>query len=489
MKPKNKPGSGFLTLILCTFLIGCAVGMQPVDEDKAMGRELAKEVESTMGIYDDPQLTPYLDSVGRRLLATHADRTFSYHFNIVDQAESNAFAAPGGYIFVSRGILALTNNEDELANIVGHEIIHVSRRHTARQMANAQVPGLLSLPGRVVGGVLSERLGNLINAPLYMAGGAYIAKHSREAEFESDRDGQVLAARSGYDPDALATALDRLEQESRLMTGKQRKAGFFDTHPMTPDRVERLNRDAQGIAWTRQQGVAGGTNAYLSRLDGLLIGPNPAQGVVSGRQLLQPALDFAVTFPQGWEVVNTHQAAMALEPNKEALLVMSIAGKGIAPQQAAAELTRGIEKKYRVKPSIDKALKVGSNPGHLVTYTDNSGREPMHIHFLWFAYRGLLYQYVGLGPERLRPPLRDAALSFRPLTKAERSGIKEMRLRVVAARQGETLPLLSARGHNAWEMDYTAVINGIHAGKPLRAGQLVKIAVIKPYSGPVYAPK
>ena len=112
----------------------------------------------------------------------------------------------------------------------------------------------------------------------------------------------------------------------------------------------------------------------------------------------------------------------------------------------------------------------------------------MHIHFLWFAYRGLLYQYVGLGPERLRPTLRDAALSCRPLTDAERSGIKEMRLRVVTAKDGETLSQLSEREHNALTMEYTAVINGIDAGKPLRAGQRIKIAVLKPYSRPVYNP-
>jgi predicted Zn-dependent protease len=112
----------------------------------------------------------------------------------------------------------------------------------------------------------------------------------------------------------------------------------------------------------------------------------------------------------------------------------------------------------------------------------------MHIHFLWFAYRGLLYQYVGLGPERLRPTLRDGALSFRPLMDAERSGIKEMRLRVVPAKDGETFSQLSVREHNAVKMEYTAVLNGIDASKPLRAGQLVKIAVLKPYSGPTYNP-
>ncbi len=488
MKPRHILRFGFLALILCVFLIGCAVGLQPVDEDKAMGRQVAKEVESTMGVYDDPQLTPYLNLVGRRLVAKHEDKRFTYTFSIVDQAESNAFATPGGYIYVSRGMLALTNSEDELANIVGHEIIHVSRRHTAQQMAKAKVPGLLSLPGRVVGGVLSEQLGNLINAPINLAGGAFIAKHSREAEFESDRYGQVLAARSGYDPEALATALDRLEQEARLMTGKERKAGFFDTHPMTPNRIERLTRDAQNIEWTRQPGVVGDTAAYLRRLDGLLIGPNPVHGVVQGRKILHPALDFSVTFPEGWQVINTRRAAIAVEPNQEALLVMSIAGKDVAPRQAADELKRVLEKRYRAKPSHSRDVKIGPYPGHLVTYTDNSGREPMHIHFLWFAYRGLLYQYVGLGPERLRSTLGDAALSFRPLTDEERSSIKEMRLRLVPAKDGETLPQLSVREHNALKMEYTAVINGIDAGKQLQAGQLVKIVVLKPYSGPTHNP-
>jgi hypothetical protein len=160
-----------------------------------------------------------------------------------------------------------------------------------------------------------------------------------------------------------------------------------------------------------------------------------------------------------------------------------LAGKDVAPRQAADELTRTLEKGYGAKPSHSRDIKIGPYPGHLVIYTDNSGREPMHIHFLWFAYRGLLYQYVGIGPERLRPTLRDGALSFRPLMDAERSGIKEMRLRVVPAKDGETFSQLSVREHNAVKMEYTAVLNGIDASKPLRAGQLVKIAVLKPYSG------
>jgi predicted Zn-dependent protease len=488
MKPRHTIRFSFWALIIGVVLMGCAVGLQSVDEDKVMGRQVAQQVESTMGVYEDPRLTPYVNTVGRRLVAIHEDQRFTYTFSIVDQAEANAFAAPGGYIYVSRGMLALANSEDELANIIGHEIIHVSSRHTAQQMAKARVPGLLSLPGRVVGGVLSDRLGNLINAPINMAGGAFIAKHGREQEFESDRYGQVLAAGSGYDPQALATALARLEQESKLMTGQERKASFFDTHPMTPDRVARLTRDAQNIEWTRQPGVTGDAAAYLRRLDGLLIGPNPVQGVIHGRKILQPALDCAVTFPEGWQLINTRRAVIAAEPNQEGLLVMSIAGKDIAPHQAADELIRALEKGYGAKPSISKYVEVGPYPGHLVTYTDDSGREPMHIHFVWFAYRGLLYQYVGLGPERLRPILRDAALSFRPLTDAERSGIKEMRLQIVTAKGGETLSQLSEREHNALKMEYTAVINGIDADQPLLAGQLVKIAVLKPYSGPVHNP-
>ncbi len=178
-------------MILVFFVIiftGCArfteVTLQNIDEDKAMGRKIAREVEMKMGLYEDPKLTAYVKKVGKRVAEIHEDQRFDYTLEIVDLHEVNAFAIPGGGIYVSRGLLAATNNESELAHVISHEVIHVSRRHSARQMARSRLPALLSFPGKVVGAVLSERLGDIVNSPLYLTSGAIISKHGRHDEFD-----------------------------------------------------------------------------------------------------------------------------------------------------------------------------------------------------------------------------------------------------------------------------------------------------------------
>jgi len=468
-----------------TLLSSCAgpagVGLQPVETDREMGLEVAKQVAVEIGIFEDATRTEYLNAIGQRLARTLADDRFSYSFQIVDQPESNAFAAPGGYIFVSRGLLALTNDEDEFANVIGHEIIHVSQRHTAQQLAKARVPSLLALPGAIVGSVVSESIGNLINLPILTVGAAYMAQHSRSDEFESDRLGQRLSAQTGYDPVALASILARLEKEAALRTGEKRRPGFFDTHPMTPDRVNRITTDAQKIQWSPQPGVTRSSTEYLRKMDGLLVGEDPAQGVFQGRKFLQPVLDFTIAFPEGWVGVNSPQAVAAFTQKKDALVLLGVAGKGADPSQAAEQLTQVMYKEYRARPSRSEPAKVGNLPAYLVTYTDTSGREPMHLFFLYIGYRNLIYQFVGVAPERYRVPIRETALSFRPLSPTERASIKETRLRVVSARSNESIAQLSKRTGNMWDPKITAVINGVNVDEPLNGGQLIKIAVEEPY--------
>jgi len=473
-----------MRLICLVFLVtGCGAVLQSVEKDKEMGRETAQQVETDMGIYQDAADTQYLNRIGQRLVKVNPDQTFDYQFAIVDQYEPNAFALPGGYIYVSRGLLVLTNNEDELAGVIGHEIIHVSRRHSARQMAKARGPQLLALPGAVVGGVISENLGNLLMAPVAVFGGGYLAFHSRQDEFESDQFGQLLAAEAGYDPAALAPILASLEAFSEAYTGQERIPGFFDTHPSTPDREERVARDAANIEWQRQPGVAKNSADYLKRLDGLLVGEDPAMGVIQGRNFLHPELDLFIKFPPEWKSINTRQALFAVAPKEDGLLVMGVAGKGSDPEQAAEQFKDALYQEYRAEPNVSRSVKIGDLPGHLLTYTDTRGKEPTHMHFLWIAYRGLLYQFIGLAPERYRPVLRDTALSFRPLSARERSSISETRLRVVAARSGETLQQFSRRTGNVWNLKITAVVNGLDTSQKLKKGQLVKIAISQPYSG------
>jgi predicted Zn-dependent protease len=312
-------------------------------------------------------------------------------------------------------------------------------------------------------------------------GAAYIAKHSRSDEFEADSLGQRLAARSGYDPVALATVLARLEQEAELRTGQKRRPSFFDTHPTAPDRVRQIQTDAQKIQWSQQPGITRNAADYLRKLDGLLVGEDPAKGVFQGRKFLQPRLDFKIEFPQGWMAKNTSQAVAAFTENKDALVLLSIPARGTEPAKTAELLVQAMYNKYRLRPEQSEPFNIGKMPAHLVIYTDRSGREPMHLFFLLITHRQLIYQFAGIAPERYRSTIRETALSFRPLTSQERASIRETHLRVVAAQSKESLAQLSKRTGNVWDEKTTAVVNGIDGDQPLVKGQLIKIAVSRPY--------
>ena len=294
--------------------------------------------------------------------------------------------------------------------------------------------------------------------------------------------GQQLASRAGYDPQAMATFLDRLGQVAEIISGEKHRPGFFDTHPSTPDRVERVSRDASRIEWVRQPEVVGDKNAYLRQLDGLLLGVNPAFGVLRGRQLIHPVLELSIEFPPDWTTVVNRQAVVAIAPEKDGVLTIGIGGENTEPGEAAKVFERALYEQYRIKPTRAESVKIGTFPAHLLLYTDTSGKEPMHLAFLWVGYRKVLYLFIGLAPEHHRELLRAAAWSFRPITAKEKSSIKERRLRIVAARKGESLARLSKRTNNLWPVEATAVINGMAAGQKLKKGQLVKIAVSQPFS-------
>jgi predicted Zn-dependent protease len=478
-------------LLPCVILLtGCAsypfeLLLQPLEADRQLGEEVAQHVTEQFGIVDDPELTSYLDEIGQRLTASipQEKHRFDYKFQIVDQVESNAFAAPGGYVYVSRGLLVLANSEDELANVIGHEIVHVGRRHTAKQLAKERLPGLLSLPGRIVGRVVSRDLGRLLNSPLHLFGAPFMATYSRQHELEADRLGQQLTAAAGYDPLALAAILDRLEEEAELLTGTKRRASFLDTHPTTPRRVGEISSRAATIQWTPRPGIAADHAEFLRHLEGLLVGANPANGVFQEQRFLHPDLDFRIEFPQEWETVNTKQAVGAISPTQDGLAFVGIQGEGTDPEEVARKLERDLVDEFGVAPSRSEAIEVGKLPGYVVTFTDRTGSEPMHMHFLWVAHRGLIYQMIALAPESLRDTLRAVAFSFGPLTPREKASIKETRLRVVEARERESLLQLSERTGNVWNVALTALVNGIDIQEPLERGQLIKVALEQQYEG------
>ncbi len=471
-----------LSGLLATLSAGCGrIVVMPVSEEIKMGAEVARQVKEQIGIYDAPGASAYIGAIGNRLISNLEDDRFNYTFQIVDQAEPNAFAVPGGHIYISRGLLALVNTEDELAGVIGHEIFHVYRRHSMRQAQKGILPGLLTLPGRIVGRVVSQDLGNLVNAPIEAVGQVYLSRYSRAQEHEADELGMQLAAKSGYDPKSLASILYHLEREQEMLSGEKRKFSFFDSHPTTPHRVKKIQRDADKLERSEEAAVAPSKRDFLSRLEGVHYGNNPAQGLFRGQQYFHPDLNVTIRFPDGWKTLNTPTAVGAFAPKKEALVFMGVAGKASDPEDQALIFISEIEEEFGVKPFESRRVNIGTWPGYLVTFTDETGRAPMHIHFLWVMMEKLNYQLIGVGSQKYFESMKETALSLRPMTIKERNVITATRLRIATANAGETLENLSRRTGNQWTLPYTAMTNSIDEDVRLEAGQLIKIARQEPY--------
>jgi predicted Zn-dependent protease len=443
--------------------------------DVEQGAQVAKLVEQQIGLYSMPETETYLSKVGDRLVTVVNDARWKFSFQIVDQAEPNAFSIPGGAVYVSRGLLALFDREDELACVLAHEIVHVTQRHAARQQRKGFLPDLLSLPGNVVGNVVGENLSALINAPIDTVGGAWLSAYSRSQEREADRSGIRTATQAGYDPAALAEILARLERDVASQTGQELRFSIFDNHPMTKDRMQDIRHRASGLAPATIPPIALDRAALFAKLDGLWWGENPEAGVFHQNQFLHAVSGITITFPPGWKHRNTPQYVISIHPEQEAVLLLGIAGPASDPEAVGEKFIAQMRSKAGIEPVSAHKTSIGEFPACVVTYEDRSGRTPAYLNFTWASMAGKTFQLIGLTPERHRETLRSAALSLRPLTVAERGTVTGKRLRIITARQGERLEDLVARAGNAWSPAYTALVNGLDPEAILREGQPVKI--------------
>jgi predicted Zn-dependent protease len=444
--------------------------------DVEQGAQVAKLVERQIGLYSMPEAEACVREIGERLVAAANDSRWDFSFHIVDQSEPNAFSIPGGGVYVSRGLLALVNREDELAGVLAHEIAHVTQRHSAREQRKALLPGFLTVPGHIVGNVVSDRLGALINTPVETAGGAWLSHYSRGQETEADKIGTDTAAKAGYDPAALGDILVRLDRAVTSQTGQEHSFSIFDSHPMTENRLRDIRRQSSKLTTAARPPVASDPTSLWTRLDGMWCGQNPEAGVFHQNQFLHASAGFTITFPSGWKHRNTPQFVMAADPGLEALLLLATAAGELDPQAAGEQFVQQMQSSTGLAPDSARRTSFGEFPGYVVSYRKVSGRAPVYLHFAWVAMAGATYQLIGLAPEKYEETLRNAVLTLRPLTEAESGTVSGKRLGIATARSGERLEDLGTRCGNVWSPAYTALVNGLTADQALANGQRIKIA-------------
>jgi len=478
-------------LLLVLVLSGAACATNPVSgkrqvslmseaEEAAIGQQQDAEVRREMGVYDDRELQRYVSDIGLEIARKSHRPNLNWTFTIVDSSAINAFALPGGYVYITRGIMAYLDDESELAGVLGHEIGHVTARHAAQaytRQAEANF-GLAVLGIFVPGAQPFTGLGSSGASVLFL-------KNGREAEIEADRLGVEYGSGAGYDPEGVPRFLATLARVDALST--RGVPNWLSTHPASGARVAKAEPVAAKFASSEAKTV--NRNEYLEHIENLLVGDSPKDGIVHGNEFLHPLLRIGVTFPEGWEITNAAEAVMAQEPGTQHFMVLQEVSaslrQGYGGQAARSIGDVAVEsmKKSGYKVVDGSMQNINGNEAHVGLYQGTAkevGKVMMRAAHI--AINRQIYIVAGFAPEKEFPQvdkeITPALQSFRYLTPQEAANVRPNRLRFYTVKQGDSWQSIAARqGHNFVNAATLAIMNDHEVSVQPQAGDRIKIIV------------
>ena len=467
-------------IIIALFLLSglSTVEGQNVDIDKALGAENAEMVKAQMGIYDDEAKIKYIREVTARLVSNLDKQLFDYEIHLVPDMSPNAFALPGGHLFITTGLIPILESEDELACIIGHEIIHSNNRHTIKQMKKSILPKLLEVPGNLIG-VMNKDLGDFLTAPVETSNKLLFASYGRSFETEADDQGTQLAARAGYDPEAMIGALNRMSRSIEAATGRSEEKSYFNDHPYTPDRAKAIEKTISKIEAKKAKPISA---HFLKEMDSIIFGNSPEAGIIRDNSFLHPTLNFRIRFPSNWLIDNEPSKVAGYSPDKQGAAFVSIEGNFVDPKEAGEYFIQNMESEYESK-MIDAAPYLNNNTeGYLVSFADKVEGINMYAYILWVPLDGKLFKLIGIGPDTHKSDLEATAASLRALNKEEKESFTINFMRTVEAKNNESIEQLSKRTGNLLNLELTRIINSKSENEKFKHGELVKIVREYPYA-------
>ncbi len=442
----------------------------------AVLREHQRILATYGGVYNDPRLQGMIEQMVERLVAASERPDLHYKVTMLNSQSVNAFALPSGQLYVTRGLIALANDNSELASVLAHEMGHVIAHHAEIREEQARQADLVS---RVVTDVVSDpEAGALALAKSKLA----LASFSRSQEFEADAIGVGIASRAGYDPYGAVRFLTSMEHNSELkpeQSGAINPAApdFLSSHPATPERITNALANARQY---RAPATDGGPDfkqakaTYLADVDGIVYGEDPSEGFVRGRRFLHPKLGFTFTAPDGFTLDNTAQAVLGIKHGGGQALRLDVV-RVPAEQTLAEYLTSGwIE---NIDPATVEDITINGFPG--ATAAAKGDQWDFRLYAIRFGSD--VYRFIFAAKHRtpeIDRAFRDSIGTFRRMSLAEIEQAKPLRLQVVTVAPGDTVDKLAGKMAVADRaLERFRTLNGLDSGDRLKPGSEVKIVV------------
>ncbi|MDL2337899.1 MAG: M48 family metalloprotease [Pseudomonadota bacterium] len=452
----------------------------------AEGRKGHEQVLTEYGVYPNPQLQAYVNELGQRLASQSERSTLEWHFTVLDSPEINAFALPGGYVYVTRGIMAYMESEADLAGVIGHEIGHVTARHGAQRATRQQSAGFGVMAATLLGAVLEgagvNGAGQMASQVSQSVAAGYIATYGREQESQADRLGAEYLSRSHYDPRNMIDVIQVLKNQERFADDTARAEGrapqphnnWLASHPSNDKRLEDITQIAQGY-----QGQYSDENRsrYLQAINGMTFGESREQGLTRGQNFYHEPLGIALTAPSGWRVQNGQDAITLVNAEGQAGLVVKV-----VPSKAGhshEEMVRNL-----LKPVSGRAERLALNGLEATHFVGSRGNQQGRAQGFEVTVvsgpegRNYLLAYVAKDAammQRAYRQIREAEGSFRALTPEDHAAARPWTLKAVPYPRGGFTPLARQSPLGNAPEQQLRLINGVYAGGEPKPGQLVKV--------------
>ena len=475
----------FLLIFSVSVVLSCAVNpvtgkkqimLTSESQEIEMGRQYDPEVIAAFGEYRNDQLQALIQQKGNEMGKISHRPNLEYHFRILDSPVVNAFAVPGGYVYLTRGILAQLNNEAELAGVVGHEMGHIAARHTVSQQSKQQLGQLI-----LIGGIIASR--ELQQYADYAMQGMQLLflKFSRDDENQADKLGVEYSSKIGYDAHKMADFFQVLDKMS-MASNQGGVPTFLSTHPDPGDRYNAVN--AEAASWQKKLSYTSykvDSESYLKMIDGIVYGEDPRQGYVEGNAFYHPEMKFRFAIPAGWQLENSPMQVTMAPKDGKALIIFTLSKHKTAEEAAKSTVDElGLTQLDSKKTTLNgfPAMIINSRQ---VSQNQNTGlKDSVRIISSYIEYNSSVYAFHGLSAESgfsaYTGVLQSAAGSFARLTDPSRINVKPRKIRIKPApRQATMAETLKAFGVQQKDLGSLALLNNIELNQQVQAGKLIKI--------------